>query len=118
MFECQNCEATFDIPEEIDNELVCPYCKSSDIIGEDIEEMNSKYGGKLYYVYFKEYDTGKTYRTCLSPSYRNYKNWLSLMNNYNDKVVEVENVRVNSKGLIDADAMPKIIISEREKSYE
>ena len=26
MFECQNCEATFDIPEEIDNELVCPYC--------------------------------------------------------------------------------------------
>ena len=40
------------------------------------------------------------------------------MNNYNDKIVEVENARVNSKGLIDADAMPKIIINEREKSYE
>jgi hypothetical protein len=35
------------------------------------------------------------------------------MNNYNDKVVEVENVRVNSKGLIDADSMPRIIISEK-----
>ena len=42
MFECQNCEATFDIPEEIDNELVCPYCNSSDIIGEDIEENESE----------------------------------------------------------------------------
>ena len=40
------------------------------------------------------------------------------MNNFKDKVVEVENVRVNSKGLIDADSMPRIIISEREKSYE
>ena len=38
MFECQNCEATFDIPEEIVNDLVCRYCKSGDIIGEDIEE--------------------------------------------------------------------------------
>ena len=38
MFECQNCGATFYILEEIDDELVCPYCKSSDIIGEDIEE--------------------------------------------------------------------------------
>lgn len=79
-----------------------------------VNEMNSKYGGKFYYVYFKEYDTGKTYKTCLTPGYRNYKNWIDVIRNFNDKVVEVENVRTNSKGLIDADSMPKIIVSERE----
>lgn len=88
--------------------------KVSRLLVTGVKEMNSKYGGKFYYVYFKEYDTGKTYRTCITPGYRNYKNWLSLMNNFKDKVVEVENVRVNSKGLIDADSMPKIIISEKE----
>lgn len=41
MFECQNCEATFDIPEEIDGELVCPYCMSGDIIGGIDEEEQS-----------------------------------------------------------------------------
>lgn len=87
--------------------------KLSKLLVTGVKERQSKYGGKFYYVYFKEYDTGKTYRTCLSPSYRNYKNWTKLMNNYNDKIVEVENVRANGN-LIDADAIPTIIISERE----
>ena len=86
--------------------------KLSKLLVTGVKERDSKYGGKFYYVYFKEYDTGKTYRTCLSPSYRNYKNWTKLMNNYNDKIVEVENVRANGN-LIDADSMPKIIISEK-----
>ena len=38
MFECENCEREFEEPEIIDNEKRCPYCKSGDIIGEDIEE--------------------------------------------------------------------------------
>ena len=46
--------------------------KVSKLLVTGVKEMNSKYGGKFYYVYFKEYDTGKTYRTCLSPSYRIY----------------------------------------------
>lgn len=77
-----------------------------------LKEQKSKYGGEFYYVYFKEYDTGNSYRTCLTPSCRNYKNWISLINNYNDKVVEVENVRAEGK-LIDADSLPKITISEK-----
>lgn len=77
-----------------------------------IKERDSKYGGKFYYVYFKEYETGGSYKTCLSPNYRNYKNWSSLIENFKDKVVEVENVRANGK-LIDADCIPKIIISEK-----
>ena len=86
--------------------------KLSKLLVTGVKERQSKYGGKFYYVYFKEYETGKSYRTCLSPSYRNYKNWTKLMNNYNDKIVEVENVRANGN-LIDADSMPKIIISEK-----
>lgn len=77
-----------------------------------IKERESKYGGRFYYVYFKEYETGKSYKTCLSPNYRNYKNWRSLIESFKDKVVEVENARANGN-LIDADSTPKIIISER-----
>lgn len=77
-----------------------------------IKERESKYGGRFYYVYFKEYETGKSYKTCISPNYRNYKNWRSLIECFKDKVVEVENARANGN-LIDADSTPKIIISER-----
>lgn len=42
MYQCQNCEREFDTPEIIDEQVVCPYCKSGDIIGEDIEENESE----------------------------------------------------------------------------
>lgn len=35
--ECQNCEKTFDEPIIIDNEKVCPYCYSGDIVGDENE---------------------------------------------------------------------------------
>ncbi len=76
------------------------------------KEQKSKYGGTFYYVYFKDYETGSSYKTCLSPNYRNYKNWKSAIECFKNKVVEVENVRAEGK-LIDADSTPKIIISER-----
>lgn len=78
-----------------------------------LKEMKSRYGGKFYYVYFKEYESGKSYRTCLTPNCRNYKNWSSLVNNFKDRVVEVENVKANGH-LIDADSMPKIILTDKE----
>lgn len=37
MFECQNCEREFEEPIEIDEEKVCPYCKSGDIVGGENE---------------------------------------------------------------------------------
>lgn len=82
------------------------------LLATGIKERESKYGGRFYYVYFKEYETGKSYKTCISPNYRNYKNWRSLIESFKDKVVEVENARANGN-LIDADSTPKIIISER-----
>ena len=82
-----------------------------------VKEQQSKYGGIFYYVYFKDYNTGNSYKTCLTPNCRNYKNWTNLINNYKDKVVEVENVRANGK-LIDADSLPKIIISEKGENNE
>lgn len=85
--------------------------KLSKLLVTGIKENQSKYGGKFYYVYFKEYDSGKSYKTCLSPSYRNYKNWSSLIKNFKNNTVEVENVRANGN-LIDADSMPKITIKE------
>ncbi len=76
------------------------------------KERESKFGGTFYYVYFKDYETGASYKTCISPNYRNFKNWRSAIESFKDKVVEVENVRANGK-LIDADSLPKIIISEK-----
>lgn len=76
------------------------------------KEQKSKYGGTFYYVYFKDYETGTSYKTCVSPSYRNFKNWRNAIENFKNKVVEVENVRANGK-LIDADSLPRIIITER-----
>lgn len=76
------------------------------------KERESKYGGTFYYVYFKDYETGVSYKTCVSPNYRNFKNWRSAIESFKDKVVEVENVRANGN-LIDADSLPKIIISEK-----
>lgn len=77
-----------------------------------LKKMKSKYGGEFYYVYFKEYDTGNSFKTCLTSNCRNYKNWNSLVNNFKDKIVEVENVRAEGR-LIDADSLPKISISEK-----
>lgn len=76
------------------------------------KERESKFGGTFYYVYFKDYETGASYKTCISPNYRNFKNWRSAIESFKDKVVEVENVRANGK-LIDADSLPKIIITKK-----
>ena len=34
MYECQNCEKEFETPEIINDEKVCPYCYSGDVIGD------------------------------------------------------------------------------------
>lgn len=77
-----------------------------------LSESKSKYGGVFYYVYFKDYETGKSARTCLCPSYRNYSHWKKLVDNYKKNVaIEVDNARIN-KGMVDADCLPKIMIRE------
>ena len=34
MYECQNCGNEFETPEIINDEKVCPYCYSGDVIGD------------------------------------------------------------------------------------
>ena len=33
--ECQNCGKEFDTPEIINDEKVCPYCYSGDVVGDE-----------------------------------------------------------------------------------
>lgn len=38
MWECQNCGKEFDTPEYTEDEAICPYCYSEDIIDYEEEE--------------------------------------------------------------------------------
>ena len=59
----------------------------------------SKYGGKFYYVFFKD-DNGKSFKTCLYPTMRNFLRWKTVM-----KVGAVlTNLSIKEKNLIDADS--------------
>lgn len=74
-----------------------------------LQKHPSKFGGDFYYIYFKDVETGKSYRTCVYPNYRNYKNWANIINNYSeDKPVTLENLIVRNDTMVDADSIPKI----------
>lgn len=69
-----------------------------------IEQKPSRFGGSFYYLFFKGED-GKSYRTCLSPNYRNWKRWEGTL-----KVgTVVGGLVVKRPGLIDADSRPVIV---------
>ena len=64
-----------------------------------IKPTLSKYGGKFYYVFFKD-DNGKSFKTCLFPTMRNFPRWKSVM-----KVGAIlTNLKIKEKNLIDADS--------------
>lgn len=72
----------------------------------------SKFGGDFYYIYFKDVESGKSLRTCVYPNYRNYRNWASIINQYeaNDKTdIVLTNLIVRNGTMVDADSMPKIV---------
>lgn len=71
------------------------------------QEQASKFGGSFYYAFFKGED-GKSYRSCLTPSCRNFKNWKPFIGR---EFVELDNLTMIA-GMIDADSKPT------EVSYE
>jgi len=64
-----------------------------------IKPTLSKYGGKFYYVFFKN-EQGESYKTCLYPNMRNFARWRSVMK----QGAVLTNLIVKSKKLIDADS--------------
>ena len=64
-----------------------------------IKPTESKYGGKFYYVFFKDV-YGKSYKTCLYPNMRNFQRWRTVL-----KVGSVlTHLSLKQKGMIDADS--------------
>ncbi|MCS7232271.1 MAG: hypothetical protein RMJ67_09060 [Elusimicrobiota bacterium] len=62
-------------------------------------------GGFFHYLFFKSLDDGKSYRTCISKEFRNYKWWCDIKVG---DVIEVNDVMIEGR-LIDADTIPKIL---------
>lgn len=56
MFECENCERSFERTIKIGEEVRCPYCKSGDIVGGE-EKMNKS--EKVAKVIKKEFKEGE-----------------------------------------------------------
>lgn len=62
-------------------------------------------GGVFHYLFFKSLDNHKSYRTCISAEFRNYRWWKDI------KVGDVVEINDNmiTGSLIDADAIPKVL---------
>ena len=66
------------------------------------EKMKSKYGGDLYYIFFKTED-GKSFKTCVATSMRNFITWKRVIV---DKMIgaKLGGLRIKSGNVIDADS--------------
>lgn len=77
-----------------------------------ITSMNSqpsKYGGEFYYIFFKDIETGKSLKTCVSNNFRNYRNWKNIIERYSNKEdIVITNV-ITHTNLVDADSLPQIV---------
>lgn len=85
-----------------------------------IVKKPSKFGGDFYYIYFKDTaEGGKSYKTCVSSTFRNFGHWRSIVERFKpdgDCDYFVNNARLKgSKGnTIDADNAPSLIITPKE----
>lgn len=78
-----------------------------------VNQHPSKFGGVFYYLFFKDLSTGNNYKSCVSPSYRNWSNWQKIVENFSeDKPLYLENLLLKN-GLIDADSKPRIVEEDR-----
>lgn len=77
-----------------------------------VSEHPSKYGGIFYYIFFKDMKNNKSYKTCVSPNYSNYKNWKYIVDNFGKKKhMFVDNVIVR-ENIIDYYSLPTITESD------
>lgn len=74
-----------------------------------VELKKSRFGGDFYYVFLKD-ETGKSYRSCIYPNCRNYRNWDAPIRRAQDGhqvVLSGLNELRTKPGVVDADSMFK-----------
>lgn len=70
------------------------------------KRMQSKRSNyEFYYLFFKSQENGKSYKTCISPEFRNWSWWKDI--NEGD-VIKVNDEMIHNN-LVDADAVPQKI---------
>jgi len=59
----------------------------------------------MYYLFLKNLDTGKSYRTCLSSEFGNFQRWYSVIQRFQEgKEIILDNLILKSSDLVDADS--------------
>ena len=86
-----------------------------------IESKPSKYSTTLpfYYFFFKNFE-GKSFRSCISPIYRNYSRWYNLVEKAKQGEIWLDGLvikTVKGEEIVDADSYPRVIdpIPQEEK---
>lgn len=73
-----------------------------------IDKRPSKYSKTLpFYYFFFRNESGKSYRSCISPIYRNYIKWNDLVEKAKDGEIWVDGLitkTINNEEIIDADS--------------
>lgn len=62
----------------------------------------------FYYIFFKSLDNGKSYKTCVSNEFRNYRWWEGIKE---FDVIEINDEMIRGN-LVDADAIPEVLYNE------
>ena len=81
-----------------------------------VDERPSRFGSCFFYIFFKNLESGKSYKTCVGPDYRNFGHWqpvIKAFENNRDSDIIVRNTRVKKGNLLDADFVPKWSVKER-----
>lgn len=75
-----------------------------------IQQRPSKFGGIFYYVFFKDIDNSRSYRTCVYPNYRNFRNWKHIIESWSEHTtITLDNLIVRNGIMVDADSVPTIV---------
>jgi hypothetical protein len=79
-----------------------------------IEKKPSKYSSTLpfFYFFFKN-ESGRSYRSCISPIYRNYIRWNNIVSNAIPGETWLDGLiikTVKGEEIVDADSFPRIIL--------
>lgn len=69
-----------------------------------VQKRKSKYGEYFYYLFFMGED-GKSYKSCIYPKMRNFRNW----ENFLITGIILADLEVMNKNLINADSRPRVV---------
>jgi hypothetical protein len=78
-----------------------------------IKPQKSRYGKFFYYIFLKS-DEGKSFKTCAYPKFGNFRRcgWDKVVAQGIGTIIEYNSLPINTKGLLDADVVFKIVPKE------